>query len=70
MIITETENEQLMLCHKLLNSSSSDNYNAKDGAFIDVKREYLGISMERLPEILDKNDFLKKLKSQKEDMDD
>ena len=67
LVITNTEDEQMTLCHKLIDNTPED-YLENDGAFIDIEREYLGISMERLKDFNSKHDLLDLLMSQLDEM--
>lgn len=67
LVITNTEDEQTQLCHKLIDNTP-EYYSEKDGAFIDIEREYLGVSMESLRDFNSKHDLIELLLSQLEDM--
>ena len=67
MVITKTNEEQLLLCHKLVDNTPKD-YKENDGAFFDIEREYLGVSMEDIISFNSKNDLINLLVAQQEEM--
>ena len=67
LVITNTEDEQTTLCHKLIDNTPED-YFENDGAFIDIERGYPGVSMEKLKDFNSKHDLLDLLMSQLDQM--
>ena len=68
MVITKTDDEQLTLCHKLKDYTPKE-YTENDGAFIDIEREYFGVSMEGIKRFNSKHDLKELLIYQKEEME-
>lgn len=67
IVITNSEEEQTLLCHKLVDNTPED-YSENDGAFIDIEREWIGVSMESIRDFNSKHDLWELILSQLEDM--
>ena len=67
MVITKMEEEQALLCHKLIDNTPAW-YTEKDGAFFDIERDYFGVSMEEISRFNSKHDLLKQLLTQNDEM--
>lgn len=67
MIITKTEEELNSLCNILVDNTPEDYIN-KDGAFFDIERKYMGVSMEALTRIDSKHDLTKILRTQLDEL--
>lgn len=68
IVITNTESEQDILGHELKNYSPY-NYPDKEGIFLDIRRVYLGVSMEKIKEFNTKQDLQDLLTLQLEDIE-
>ena len=68
IVITMTDDEQLVLCHKI-KDYTPEWYTENDGAFFDIEREYYGVSMEGIKLFNSKHDLKELLISQKEEME-
>lgn len=67
MVITKTNEEQSLLCCRLVDNAPKD-YEGNDGAFVDIEREYLGVSMEDIISFNSKDDLIDLLISQQEEI--
>lgn len=68
MIITNTEDENNLICHELVDNTP-EWYEKKDDTFFDIRRCYMGVSMEKVTSMVSKQDLIAYLIQQQDELD-